>query len=932
MYKITSYMMKTFNFYLNKRTKLKKEQFFLKKEEVIIKSIVDFFAFLSIFLSFSCTLLLNNFAFAELKPTVSSIQGKNDLENSATITSSASTKTSSTSASVATKKASVTTSIIAPSVIGNIENNNDYTAISIGWSEQVGAAVFVKAGKLWIIFDAPSSILFQGATEKQLENGKLKGFKQINIDSKPQATFILADVSPSIKMNDISVIRSENTWLIKAIDRQGSNSTQRIDADDKGIVTHISPADGMIEINFNNKSGKIISYTDPFVGNEMSVIPTTMDSIYVDDTYYYIDFRLLKTSQGVAIQKDNDQVDIQTEYGNILIKGKNEPLTLSQKIYSDKGHDVFQKLSQFDTKKSILSLVGYKTHIASFQDELYKLNRLAHDSKSLNKGIIWLNISLFLAANQWYSEAATAIRLAYSYNTALINDYKAMLLEAIAEFMNGKHERANEIIRNISIDNVDLADKEEIRFWNGIIALKMNEDKVDNNLDVYFAEMKPENIVRIMTAKHNSFISDYTDDIIFECASTTFYKLMEENSLHTKSILNLMSKLNITSRNNNRLLYYFAKYYISQEEPDKALEYFNNCLENVEDQFNYVRCSVEKSKYLTDLKLVPMDDYHDKLERANLLWRGDAMEIKNLTTLANLYHQSSQYAKSLRILKIISTNYPNNAASINAVNKMGSIFIEFFTNYDKQKISPLQALSFFYEFQDIIPIGNTGDDIVLRAAGYMIELYMLDRASALLEHQVTNRLIGQRQEITLNILARVYIANNKADMAVKILENRGELNKVTTDPIQEQRKYIYAKALLHNKNYSKMLEFLQNDYSYKADNLKTKAYWELNIWRSFNDFSEPYLYSIRYNDSVISPSDSLKELKQIISYTQTNDKELANEIYLDFKDRMPTNYIYSDIIKQMNKLYKIPAKYDIKGMEDLKQIKEVIESIVVGKS
>lgn len=810
-----------------------------------------------------------------------------------------------------------------PKVLANIENNNEYTAINIAWNKQVGASVFIRAGKLWLVFDEVSNIAFQGSTEAQLKNAKLRGFKQLNIESKPPATFIIADVAPGTRIGDISVTRNENTWLIKALERP--SNLQRIDSDDKGILTYSSPAIGRLELDIDSREGQIISYTDPFIGDQMVIIPTVLDYLYVDNIYYYVDFRLLKTAQGVAIQQDNDTLEVVDDHGNAVLKSKVGLLTLSPKVYSNKGQDIFQKFDQFDSKKSILSLLSYKVPLSAFQYELAKLYNLAHDSKSLNKGTVWINIALFYLANQWYHEASTAISMAYLYNMALVSNYKAMLLEAVAEFMNGNRERAYEVIKNIYLDGVALADKEEVRFWKGIIASRMNEE---NNIEMYFTEMTSSSIAQLIKAKNKNFINDYTHDIIFECAAATVYKLLEQNANEAKELLNVVKRLNLSDRNSNRLKHFLAIYYVQQEDPNKAIDYFNQCLEDISDQFNYARCAAEKGHYLKKLKLISTSDYVDRLERVLWLWRGDEMEIKNLKTLAELYHKNGEYAKALRVWKVISSNYPNNPAAINAVNSMGSIFIEFFTNYELGKATPLKALSFFYEFQNLIPIGNTGDDIVLRAAGFMIELYMLDKAAALLEHQVKNRLVGQRRELALNVLARVYTNNDKPEAAIKLLEAEGNLAKVNTDPILEQRRYIYAKALLYNDNYTKLVNLLKDDYSYKADKLKSKAFWNMSSWKSFSDFSEPYLYAIRYSDNLLSNSEALRITKQIIAYTHTDDKDLAREMYLDFKDRMPDKYVYTKITKYLIDLQNLTPKYGINGMEEVKQISDSIKAII----
>ena len=54
----------------------------------------------------------------------------------------------------------------------------------------------------------------------------------------------------------------------------------------------------------------------------------------------------------------------------------------------------------------------------------------------------------------------------------------------------------------------------------------------------------------------------------------------------------------------------------------------------------------------------------------------------------------------------------------------------------------IDALSLFYDFRDLTPVGRRGDEMIRKLADRLVSVDLLDQAAELLQHQVDNRLQG----------------------------------------------------------------------------------------------------------------------------------------------------------------------------------------------
>ena len=106
---------------------------------------------------------------------------------------------------------------------------------------------------------------------------------------------------------------------------------------------------------------------------------------------------------------------------------------------------------------------------------------------------------------------------------------------------------------------------------------------------------------------------------------------------------------------------------------------------------------------------------------------------------------------------------------------------------------PIDALSLFYDFRELTPIGRRGDEMIRKLADRLVSVDLLDQAAELLQHQVDHRLQGAARAQVAARLAVIYLMDRKPDRALQALRatRTGDL----PNELRNQRLLLEARAL-----------------------------------------------------------------------------------------------------------------------------------------
>ena len=144
-----------------------------------------------------------------------------------------------------------------------------------------------------------------------------------------------------------------------------------------------------------------------------------------------------------------------------------------------------------------------------------------------------------------------------------------------------------------------------------------------------------------------------------------------------------------------------------------------------------------------------------------------------LTLLGNLYLEDKQYANALHTMRDIVLYYPQVPEAVTTARQMEATFVTLYNKDGAASMPPLEALSLFYEFRDLVPLGAAGDQMIRNLADRLVSIDLLDRAAQLLEHQIKNRLQGEERSSVGAHLAQIYLMNHQPDKALETLKTTG---------------------------------------------------------------------------------------------------------------------------------------------------------------
>ena len=161
----------------------------------------------------------------------------------------------------------------------------------------------------------------------------------------------------------------------------------------------------------------------------------------------------------------------------------------------------------------------------------------------------------------------------------------------------------------------------------------------------------------------------------------------------------------------------------------------------------------------------------DVLERLRFRWRGDALEMKTLRRLAELYFTDNKYREGLKTLRVATQNFQNNDSARAAQDDMRAAFTKLYLKGGADKMAPVEQLALFYDNVDLTPIGADGDEMIRHMTDRLVAVDLLDPAATLLAYQVNKRLDGVAKAQVSTRLAEIYLMDHKPQDAINTLHN-----------------------------------------------------------------------------------------------------------------------------------------------------------------
>jgi tetratricopeptide (TPR) repeat protein len=371
-------------------------------------------------------------------------------------------------------------------------------------------------------------------------------------------------------------------------------------------------------------------------------------------------------------------------------------------------------------------------------------------------------------------------------------------------------------------------------------------------------------------ANYDHIISTYPPVFIQKMAIIAADRSISRKDYDTAlSIFDALRRDNLDEPVKKYIDYMHAKILSETKGEEEAEKIWEQQASNVEDPLTRARAEFSLVNMLLSQQKITPEEATRRLETLRIVWRGDSLELNVLMLLGNIYIDNKQYSEALHTLRDIVLYYPTVPEAVTTAKKMEEVFVDLYNKGGADSMPPLDALSLFYEFRDLVPLGKDGDLMIRNLADRLVNIDLLDRASLLLDHQIRKRLTGEERSRVGARLALIYLLNHQSKEALETLKTTGYGN-LPAD-LQLTRIHLTAQALAQQKLVDKAIDVLSNDTSNEGSMLRLNIYWDNKDWPNVVSTAEEILGNRNEPSASLTPLESDVLLKLATAYVYEHD-------------------------------------------------------------
>ncbi len=689
------------------------------------------------------------------------------------------------------------------------------------------AAVFRRADTLWLVFDS--------ATRLDL--------KALNADTSrtiARATAIAGrdNVVVRIQLERprlASLVAEGNAWVV-AIGDSIVEQTRPL-----GIARNIiAPSRASVTIPFDEPRG-LHKLSDPEIGDTLFVITALGPPRGFLKSQDFVEFRALASTHGVVVQPIADDVSAELAADKIVV-GRPGGLILSATGHGG-GHSAAALPAVFDPQ-----LWGFDRQ-ANFIERQGELTRAAADAPPSKRNAQRLDLARFYLAHDMSVEAKAVLDVAIDEDRPTAEEPTSLLLHAVANILMGRIEAALKDLSNPIIGN-----QYDAPLWRAMAYARAGRwgeartafKSVDKALATLPVELQRMALVESLRAAIE--VRDY---------SGAAHELSEIETVgSTGEMRATLAVLNgRLAQGLGRTGDALAAYRTAAESQDRPAAAQGRLRE------------VVLRHELGDLK---PEDVVSSLETLTTLWRGDETEIEALQLLARLYTQQRRFRDAFYVMRTALRAHPNSEMTRRIHDEAAASFDTLFLAGKGDALPAIEALSLFYDFRELTPIGRRGDEMIRRMSDRLVAVDLLDQAAELLQHQVDNRLQGAARAQVATRLAVIYLMNHKPERADATLR----ATRITGlgNDLRDLRLMLEARALSDIGRRDVALEIIANIERREAARLRSDILWAAKRYAKSAEQIELY-HGERWKDfRPLSDAERADILRAAVGYALGEDK------------------------------------------------------------
>lgn len=759
---------------------------------------------------------------------------------------------------------------------------NGETTLSFPWQERTASALFKRGNDVWVIFSKA-----QDVNLPLLRTIIPKPVVKLTQYDYPKNTVLRFSTDGSVNAR-IEQPQGSYGWDVvftTASTKAKLATSVVVDAIDDSPRLLLGAFDVSPDLRFY----------DPNAGDALVVIPSFENGRGVVNARRFPELEVLASPQGIAIVSARNDLAFQPTRAGLVVGSKSGNLTLSERLPQLAGNAPIAGESANSGVQ--IPYDAWYVPPEKFRDtELERLSAITHAADAAKAAAMFELVKLYLA-NGFGSEALGMLSVIQSRYPEFYVNNKLALLHAAAYVMDYHIEQAAALLQAPELNTL-----EEAILWREAVALfapaintaqaiqnaavaqipVAGTDSANNTPPPAANAAEPAAPVAQPPAaptekpvfhflKYNkTFIRFYPPRIRQRLAQIAGDAYLadgqEEKALATYDTL---VKDNLLDPVRHDAEFALGRTAEKKGEFDQAYEIYDRLADQKDDRRIAIRARHAGAMLRYNQKKLTADEAAEILEGAHTSWRGDDVDQAILRSLVGIYDEAKRYDNVLRTYKTILEIFPGTSDALSISNSMSTLFERVFLDGLAEEMQPLKALSLFYEFRDLTPLGEKGDKMIQKLADRLAAIDLLDRATQLLDNQIKFRSTGEARSQIGARLALLYLLDRKPEDALNTLEvtNFGG----NSPGLIAQRRQLTAEALTKLGKNEEALGVVMNDPTPTGALLKLDILWALQDWPSIVNQAEDILNSRSNLTEPLTNTETEVLLKLALGYAFETD-------------------------------------------------------------
>ncbi|WP_293801666.1 hypothetical protein [uncultured Bosea sp.] len=725
----------------------------------------------------------------------------------------------------------------------------DGKRLDFRFTRPTGAAAFLDAGVMTLVFD----------TRDTIDPAKLAGLmpklvEDSSVTREGKVTLVRLKLAgqPLTRVFDNGPVWSLD--LGEDAGRPAAPVEPQRSMDEGGQTIVAVPLAGLTGIHWL-ESGP--------AGLPVAVATATGPTRLTPKPYQFVEFGLLQTAQGLAVQPHADDVAVRAGTEQVRI-GRSGGLNVSLDI-GEPNRKAEEKAEKREAPPLLDSDAWAKLQTGNPRERIRALMLDVTDASRGRKSEARLALARFYAANGLMPEAAGPLNALLADDATMRGNREALFLKGV--IAAGMHRNQQALT---AFDAGPIKDDAETGLWRALVEQRLNRNaealagfrRAEAVIDRYPADLRGqfrEAMAQAALAQQDIAVAERQIQILGD---------MPRDSFDQEHLALLQAQLDDTGGRPEAAMNGYKSLFDAKSRPIAA-----------EAQLRAVKLANAEKR--TDIKA---DEAIARLETVSVIWRGGRLEIEALAELGRLYADQQRWRDAFMVARRANENFPDDPLTRRMHDETAQRFAELFGGSGLGKLPRIEALALFYDFKEFLPIGRRGDEITRLLADRLIELDLLDQAAEILKYQMDRRLTGAARSTVAARLAMIDLMNGKPADAVRAL-TATRLVELPAD-VKRARLLLEAKALSDLSRTDQALEMLEAERGPEIDRLRADIYWTGRRWREAGEAYERLLGESWRGDGTLSDGERADVMRAGVSYVMASENLSLDRLRSKFAPKM----------------------------------------------